>query len=90
MSEFEVNLSKKGQKRVKSREQAVDATAGIVSSSIPANLTSESLMVMSSSFSSPKSVKSISNLGDHQIDSWNKLDKDSVSVIDLLNIVAMQ
>ena len=90
MSESEVTLSKKDQKRFKSREQAADVTADIVSSATPAKFSSESLLEMSSNFSSPKSEKSTSNLGDYQIDLLNKLDKDSISVIDLLNIVAMQ
>ena len=65
MSEIEVMVSKKDQKRAKSREQAADATAEIDFSATPANFSSESLMEMSSRFSSPQSAKSISNLGDY-------------------------
>ena len=57
MSESEVTISKKERKRAKSREQAVDVTAEIVSASTPANFSSESLLEMSSSFSSPQSAK---------------------------------
>ena len=81
---------KKEQKKAKTKAKSADVTAEIDSAETPADESSESLLQMSSSFTSPRSAKSFSRSGNFQIDLMNQLDKDSVPVIELLNIVAMQ
>ena len=66
MSEIEVMVSKKERRRARSREQAAEVTE-IDSSDTPANFSAESLLEMSSNFSSPQSAKAIARLGDFQI-----------------------
>ena len=89
MSEIEVSSAKKEKKRAKAREKAADVTE-VDAVDTPADFSSENLLDMSSNFSSPPASIAISRLGDLQIELLNKLDQDSVSTIDLLNIVAMQ
>ena len=86
MSESTKTLSKKQRK---AQAKAVKE-AETVSVHTPAALTTESLLSMSSGFSSPELIQSKSRSEEFQIGLLEKLDKDSVPLIDLLNVVALK
>ena len=86
MSESTKTLSKKQRK---AQAKAVKE-AETVSVHTPAALTTESLLSMSSGFSSPELTQSKTRSEEFQIGLLEKLDKDSVPLIELLNIVALK